>query len=55
MNGVVNPWDKPLVDGKTMFEVDGLATSNNGNAPQGDYKIPNPVKIAHSSSKYAST
>ena len=51
----MHPWDKPLVDWEAMLEVCGLRAANDYGAKERLQEAINPVEIAHSSGRYAST
>ena len=55
VNCIMNPRDKPNVDGKAVLEVGRLRAADYHGAEERLQKAIDPVKIAHSSGKYAST
>lgn len=55
MNCVMHPGYKPNVDREAMLEVRGLRATDNDGTEEGLQEAIDPVEIAHSSGKYAST
>ena len=55
VNCIMDPGDKPNMDREAMLEVRGLRAANDHGAEEGLEEAIEPVEIAHSSGKYAST